>query len=456
MQIFGTTNNDLLTGTEAADEIRGRIGNDTLRGLGGDDWIIGGWDNDLIEGGSGNDRLDGDDNNQSLDVYGNDTIYGNSGNDELLGGRGYDVLYGGDGDDFLNGWTESNRLYGESGDDTLIAVGPFQDYLDGGPGNDRIRSGQSSYVALAQPYPRYSDIVVGGGGSDVFIADGLSEIDGDYFRDFDQDDLIVINGPQLPFQTISIPAGNRYIDINADPRSSTYLFFRDIPDGTFTIQPIGGGGSRTEISFRRSYPLTMPPAIGSSVTLDGIRDYDGNQHGLTGTAPGDVARNYKYQGRGDLNNDGKTEEIYTNRASGRWATLQRDPLTGSPQYNDHGFGGITRVVGIYIDPLVAEGEANGGYLRTGEVAPARFGPFDSQRRFQNDLLIDNLIFKSSGDYDGDGFQEVYWKVADGTAYLRAIMHADGNIQYANYQSEEQMLGYLRGLNTGDEEIAAIL
>ena len=53
-----------------------------------------------------------------------------------------------------------------------------------------------------------------------------------------------------------------------------------------------------------------------------------------------------------------------------------------------------------------------------------------------------MIAKTSGDYDGDGFQEVYWKTNDGTAYLRALMHADGNIQYANYQNEEQMSDYL--------------
>ena len=34
---------------------------------------------------------------------------------------------------------------------------------------------------------------------------------------------------------------------------------------------------------------------------------------------------------------------------------------------------------------------------------------DSQRRFQNDLFIDNLIAKTVGDYDGDGFQEVIGK-----------------------------------------------
>ena len=59
-----------------------------------------------------------------------------------------------------------------------------------------------------------------------------------------------------------------------------------------------------------------------------------------------------------------------------------------------------------------------------------------------DLNKDNLTVKASGDYDGDGFQEVYWKTNDGSAYLRALMHADGNIQYANYQSESQMSDYL--------------
>ena len=34
------------------------------------------------------------------------------------------------------------------------------------------------------------------------------------------------------------------------------------------------------------------------------------------------------------------------------------------------------------------------------------------------------------------------KTNDGTAYLRALMHDDGNIRYANYQSEEQMSDYL--------------
>ena len=47
---------------------------------------------------------------------------------------------------------------------------------------------------------------------------------------------------------------------------------------------------------------------------------------------------------------------------------------------------------------------------------------------------------------------MYWKTSDGTAYLRALMHADGNIRYANYQSEEQMREYLT--SQGHESVIA--
>jgi hypothetical protein len=96
----------------------------------------------------------------------------------------------------------------------------------------------------------------------------------------------------------------------------------------------------------------------------------------------------------------------------------------------YGENGNTRVLGIYIDPLVAAGEI----LKGSEN--------DSQRRFSNDIRIDNLVLMSSGDFNHDGLQELYWKTVDGTSFLRLLMHADGNIRYANYQSEAQMSEYL--------------
>ena len=194
---------------------------------------------------------------------------------------------------------------------------------------------------------------------------------------------------------------------------------------------------------------------------DSIKDYDGNLHANSGSVSDELKNAYKYQGKLDVNNDGVLEAIYTNKVSGRWAAGKIDSVTGEIDYGDHGKGGGTRVVGIYDDPLIAVGNANGGFLHDGVTpAPAQFGAtgsdrylvvngetidrlaLNSQVRFQNDLLNDNLTVKTSGDYDGDGYQEVYWKTNDGDVYLRSLMHADGNIQYANYQNQTQMSDYL--------------
>ena len=183
--------------------------------------------------------------------------------------------------------------------------------------------------------------------------------------------------------------------------------------------------------------------LNQTYELGGIKDYDGNPHANTGSVSEATKTSYKYQGLIDVNADGVKEAIYTNKESGRWVTASINS-SGEIDYTDYGSGGTTRVVGIYIDPLVKEGIVKQG------------SDHDSQRRFQNDLKIDNLIIKTSGDYDLDGIQEVYWKTADGTAYLRSLMHADGNIRYANYQSEEQMSNYLtsKGYESVISEIIA--
>ena len=199
---------------------------------------------------------------------------------------------------------------------------------------------------------------------------------------------------------------------------------------------------------------------GQNYFLDYVRDYDGNLH--AGSNNTETASAYKYHSL-DINGDGTKEAIYTNKISGRWVTASIDPITGIVDFSDYGKGGGTRVVGIYEDPLIAVGDANGGFLSDGVTpAPANFGVPDSERyvtvdgrrvdrlalnsqvRFQNDLNNDNLEAKTCGDYDSDGITEVYWKTVDGTAYLRSLMHDDGNIRYANYQNEQQMTNYLTG------------
>ncbi len=193
---------------------------------------------------------------------------------------------------------------------------------------------------------------------------------------------------------------------------------------------VGSTASVTVKDTSNSSTNTTYKVVGENYQLNNIKDYDGNLHGFLGEAPSIVKSAYKYQGKLDVNDDGVTEEIFTNKESGRWVTASIDPITGAIDYTKHGQGGTTRVVGIYEDPLVKAGLVE------------KDSDFDGSRTFINDLKLDNLILKTVGDYDGDGFQEVYWSKVDNTAYLRAVMHADGNIQYANYQNLDQMTDYL--------------
>jgi Ca2+-binding RTX toxin-like protein len=103
--ILGTSDDELLTGTQYADVLQGQGGNDELNAGAG---------NDQVEGGSGN-----------------DVINGESGNDQLLGGKGNDLLSGGTGNDVLNGeygndiylfnlGDGQDTIYDYSGTDTLV------------------------------------------------------------------------------------------------------------------------------------------------------------------------------------------------------------------------------------------------------------------------------------------------------------------------------------------------
>jgi len=202
--------------------------------------------------------------------------------------------------------------------------------------------------------------------------------------------------------------------------------------GNFTVSGPDGTDTLTNIEYLKFDDQTMRllPGTGTTVTwsadpstfMAGIRDFDGNDLG--------GASGWKLIGTADVNGDGRAEHILFNRQIGRWAEVGTEP-DGLTYFNNNGWAGDTRVVGIYIDPLVAQGIV------------VRGSDTDSQRRFQNDLQIDNIHgILGQADYNHDGLQEVYFSLTDGTAYLHAYMHADGNIQYANYQSEQQVKDYL--------------
>ena len=95
------------------------------------------------EGTSGPDTLNGNASRNLIEGNpGADYIAGKGAADKLYGNRDNDEVHGGDGPDNINGGkhSDSDTLYGENGNDTIIAVEEFspgrQDYIDCGAGTD--------------------------------------------------------------------------------------------------------------------------------------------------------------------------------------------------------------------------------------------------------------------------------------------------------------------------------
>ncbi|WP_293572804.1 type I secretion protein [Phaeobacter sp.] len=118
-EFLGTSGNDLLFGTGAAEAIMADDGNDSVDARGGDD---------RIEGNDGNDDIDGGD--------GDDNLFGDAGNDRLMGGVGDDFSHGGADDDTLVDGRGSDHLVGGQGDDLIIGsgifdLGRYEDFVQG-------------------------------------------------------------------------------------------------------------------------------------------------------------------------------------------------------------------------------------------------------------------------------------------------------------------------------------
>jgi len=238
--------------------------------------------------------------------------------------------------------------------------------------------------------------------------------------------------------------GGSNVDTAVVSGNSSAYTITQLSTGVFEVVGADGTDTLSGIEFLRFDNETVRLLRGEGVSvnfetadtsvyqgaLEGLRDFDGNDLGGDGS--------WLRIGSADVNGDGDIDQILVNDAIGRFATVGTAP-DGLVYFDDHSWAGETRVAGIYIDPLVASGDVVAG------------SDSDSQTRFQNDLAIENINrVLGADDYDNDGIQEVYFALTDGTAFLRALMHEDGNIRYANYQSEQEVRDYLTANGFGED------
>jgi hypothetical protein len=242
-------------------------------------------DASLLYGGPGGDRLAG--------AEFDDELYGQDGDDELVaggqlyGGRGDDRLTGSRGDDDLDGGEGADVLRGLGGADELLdnEKVPARDVLDGGPGRDRVsylRRRAGVRVDLARGRggePGEGDLlvsirdVVGSRGDDVLAGDGRrNRISG--FGGADRllgrggpDDLTIDSG----HETLSCGAGTD--SVSGDPVASVRilpdceLFGRYVPTPSPYPFRSGGGALRYLVACPVLYYETGEDAYPCSVNL---------------------------------------------------------------------------------------------------------------------------------------------------------------------------------------------
>ena len=191
-RLYSTNFDDVIVGSDGADELWGADGDDSVSGGVGNDTLVASFGNDDLDGGLGDDlllvdltgfsdedvvvegnlvtgSLSGQDvtgasatlaSIEAIDILGDTRtrLTGDAGDNTLNGGDGADTLIGGDGDDFLFGGDSEADLR------DVIYAGDGNDRLDGGHGNDELHGGNGT------------DTVLGGFGNDTLIGNAGDDV----------------------------------------------------------------------------------------------------------------------------------------------------------------------------------------------------------------------------------------------------------------------------------------
>jgi Ca2+-binding RTX toxin-like protein len=185
LDAYGGTGADFIYGSDQNDILSGDEGIDLLVGRGGNDYLYLNADGGTAYGNEGNDvGVGAADADNFIMGDGNDAAYGYGGRDYLLGEGGNDTLIAGDGNDVIYGGAGINFMYGDGGDDVFIAEGSA-DQMEGGSGHNyyyRYGAG-TSYSTGGAGIDEFigdafasNDTVVGGAGNDYLYGGGGNDL----------------------------------------------------------------------------------------------------------------------------------------------------------------------------------------------------------------------------------------------------------------------------------------
>lgn len=186
--VVGTSGDDVLVGTDRDDVIYGGGGSDTIYGRAGNDRLCGGPAGfDRVWGGDGRDliELSGYDTDETEVQEHYATAAGGAGPDRIRASGFWTMANGDGGSDSIHG-REVHLLFGDSGDDSLVASDGRSTFIQGGAGDDRLvdRTGTGVLVYWAAPRGVKVDLAAGtatGWGRDTIW--GFASVSGSDFDD---------------------------------------------------------------------------------------------------------------------------------------------------------------------------------------------------------------------------------------------------------------------------------
>jgi Ca2+-binding RTX toxin-like protein len=261
----GTSDADVLTGTEQGETIMSLGGNDIVFAAGGADNVLAGAGKDMVFGDSGNDRIFGDGGDDFLNGGGgNDMVVGGAGNDHFVAeaGDGNDTYYGDDVDggtgndtldmsaitanisaDLGNGYMERGGVYSsETGHDTLWNI----ENIVTGSGDDIITASNSV------------NVIDGGDGNDIFRFNSVAAADGDTIASFQPGDKIDLSA----FDANSSAAGQQSFTLvsgGITGGGQLAITHEMHDDGDYTVisgNVTGGEDADFKINVRGTHELT--------------------------------------------------------------------------------------------------------------------------------------------------------------------------------------------------------
>ena len=406
--IEGNDGDDFLSGGGGTDRIFGGNGVDTIHGGAGDDFLTGDFNADLLDGGEGFDTVDfSPEPDHHVHVNLSSTATSASGNRPALAPNtasdsytfidtliSIEAIITGYGNDSVIGSDAANRIATDAGND----------YIDGRGGDDVILGGYGT------------DTLTGGSGNDSFTGETL-EMDGDTITDFASGDRIVITDATLANFTFNLSGSTLTF-------TGGSLTLSSVPADSLIARAAAGGGVELLIADRdvrndfngdgrsdilwRNVDGQMSNWLGQ--TNGGFTPNNANAATVVPVA-------WQVAGTGDFNGDGR-DDILWRHADGtlsNWLATAAGGYTpndanaavvvptawhvvGTGDFNGDGRDDI---LWRHNDGTLSNwlGQANGGFVANDANAAA---PVPTAWHVAG-----------VGDFNGDGRDDILWRNDDG-------------------------------------------